>query len=135
MTQLRDAYIVAATRTPVGKAPRGMLRTTRPDDMLAHVIKSVVNQVPEFDLRDINDVVAGCAFPEAEQGLNMARIGVLLAGLPDTVGGITINRYCSSGINALQSAADRVRTGEADMTIAAGVESMSMIPMMGNKVP
>ena len=134
MTQFRDAYIVAATRTPVGKAPRGMLRTTRPDDMLAHVIKSVVGQVPEFDLRDINDVVAGCAFPEAEQGLNMARISVLLAGLPNTVGGITINRYCSSGINALQIAADRVRTGEADITIAAGVESMSMIPMMGNKV-
>ena len=90
MTQFRDAYIVAATRTPVGKAPRGMLRTTRPDDLLAHVIKSVVGQVPEFDLRDINDVVAGCAFPEAEQGLNMARISVLLAGLPNTVGGITI---------------------------------------------
>ena len=134
MTQLRDAYIVAATRTPVGKAPRGMLRTTRPDDMLAHVIKSVIAQVPEFDLHDINDVVAGCAFPEAEQGLNMARIAVLLAGLPNTVGGITINRYCSSGVNALQIAADRIRTGEADITIAAGAESMSMIPMMGNKV-
>ncbi len=134
MTQLRDAYIVAATRTPVGKAPRGMLRTTRPDDMLAHVIKSVIGQVPEFDLHEINDVVVGCAFPEAEQGLNMARIGVLLAGLPNTVSGITINRYCSSGINALQIAADRVRTGEAEIAIAAGSESMSMVPMMGNKV-
>lgn len=134
MTQLRDAYIVAATRTPVGKAPRGMLRTTRPDDMLAHVIKSVIGQVPAFDLKEINDVVVGCAFPEAEQGLNMARIGLLLAGLPDTVSGITINRYCSSGINALQIAADRVRTGEAEITIAAGSESMSMVPMMGNKV-
>lgn len=134
MTQFRDAYIVAATRTPVGKAPRGMLRTTRPDDMLAHVIRSVIAQVPEFDLHEINDAVIGCAFPEAEQGLNMARIGVLLAGLPNTVGGITINRYCSSGINALQIAADRVRTGEAEITIAGGVESMSMIPMMGNKV-
>ncbi|QMT40585.1 acetyl-CoA C-acyltransferase [Neisseria shayeganii] len=134
MTQFRDAYIVAATRTPVGKAPRGMLRTTRPDDMLAHVIKSVIGQVPEFDLREINDVVVGCAFPEAEQGLNMARIGVLLAGLPNTVSGITINRYCSSGINALQIAADRVRTGEAEIAIAAGSESMSMVPMMGNKV-
>ena len=134
MTQLRDAYIVAATRTPVGKAPRGMLRTTRPDDMLAHVIKSVIGQVPEFDHKEINDVVVGCAFPEAEQGLNMARIGVLLAGLPDSVSGITVNRYCSSGINALQIAADRVRTGEADITIAAGSESMSMVPMMGNKV-
>lgn len=134
MTQLRDAYIVAATRTPVGKAPRGMLRTTRPDDMLAHVIKSVLAQAPAIDPREINDVVVGCAFPEAEQGLNMARIGVLLAGLPNTVSGITINRYCSSGINALQIAADRVRTGEADITIAAGSESMSMVPMMGNKV-
>lgn len=134
MTQFRDAYIVAATRTPVGKAPRGMLRTTRPDDMLAHVIRSVIKQAPEFDLKDINDVVVGCAFPEAEQGLNMARIGVLLAGLPNTVSGITINRYCSSGVNALQIAADRVRTGEAEIAIAAGSESMSMVPMMGNKV-
>ncbi len=134
MTQLQDAYIVAATRTPVGKAPRGMLRTTRPDDMLAHVIRSVMAQAPGLDPREVNDVVAGCAFPEAEQGLNMARIGALLAGLPDTTGGITINRYCSSGLNALQIAADRVRTGEAEVTIAAGVESMSMIPMMGNKV-
>ena len=134
MKQLREAYIVAATRTPVGKAPRGMLRTTRPDDMLAHVIRSVIKQVPEFDLHEINDVVTGCAFPEAEQGLNMSRIGVLLAGLPNTVGGITINRYCSSGLNALQIAADRIRCGEAEITIAAGCESMSMIPMMGNKV-
>lgn len=134
MTQLQDAYIVAATRTPVGKAPRGMLRTTRPDDMLAHVIRAVMAQAPGLDPREVNDVVAGCAFPEAEQGLNMARIAALLAGLPDTTGGITINRYCSSGLNALQIAADRVRTGEAEVTIAAGVESMSMIPMMGNKV-
>ena len=134
MKQLRDAYIVAATRTPIGKAPRGMLRTTRPDDMLAHVIRSVVAQAPGFDPAEINDVVAGCAFPEAESGLNFARIAALLAGLPETVGGITINRYCSSGINALQIAADRIRTGEAEAVIAAGSESMSMIPMMGNKV-
>lgn len=134
MTQLRDAYIVAATRTPVGKAPRGMLRTTRPDDMLAHVIRSVLQAAPGLDHKEINDCIVGCAFPEAEQGLNMARIGVLLAGLPNTVAGMTINRYCSSGINALQIAADRIRTGEADVTIAAGAESMSMIPMMGNKV-
>ncbi len=134
MTQLQDAYIVAATRTPVGKAPRGMLRTTRPDDLLAHVIRSVMEQTPNLDPKEVNDVVAGCAFPEAEQGLNMARIASLLAGLPDSVGGITINRYCSSGLNALQIAADRIRTGEAEVTIAAGAESMSMIPMMGNKV-
>ncbi|MBN3860480.1 acetyl-CoA C-acyltransferase [Neisseriaceae bacterium PsAf] len=134
MSQFRDAYIVAATRTPVGKAPRGMLKTVRPDDMLAHVIKSVLKQAPDLDHKEINDVVAGCAFPEAEQGMNFARISVLLSGLPDSVSGLTINRYCSSGLNALQIAADRVRTGEAEVTIAAGSESMSMIPMMGNKV-
>lgn len=132
--QVQEAYIVAATRTPVGKAPRGMLRHVRPDDLLAHVIKGALAQVPGLDPALISDCVVGCAFPEAEQGLNMARIGVLLAGLPDTVGGITINRYCSSGINAVQMAADRIRLGEADVVIAAGAESMSMVPMMGNKV-
>ena len=132
--QVQEAYIVATTRTPVGKAPRGMLRHVRPDDMLAHVLKGALAQVPELDVNLINDVVVGCAFPEAEQGLNMARIGALLAGLPETVGGLTINRYCSSGINAVQIAADRIRTGEADVVIAAGSESMSMVPMMGNKV-
>ena len=132
--QVQEAYIVAATRTPVGKAPRGMMRNVRPDDMLAHVIRSAMAQVPELDPALVADVVTGCAFPEAEQGLNMARIGALLAGLPDTVGGITINRYCSSGINAVQMAADRIRLGEADVVIATGSESMSMVPMMGNKV-
>ncbi len=132
--QIQEAYIVATTRTPVGKAPRGMMRHVRPDDMLAHVLKGALAQVPALDVNLINDVVVGCAFPEAEQGLNMARIGALLAGLPDTVGGITINRYCSSGINAVQIAADRIRTGEADVVIAAGAESMSLVPMMGNKV-
>ncbi len=132
--QIQEAYIVATTRTPVGKAPRGMMRHVRPDDMLAHVLKGALAQVPELDVNLINDVVVGCAFPEAEQGLNMARIGALLAGLPETVGGITINRYCSSGINAVQIAADRIRTGEADVVIAAGAESMSLVPMMGNKV-
>ena len=132
--QIQEAYIVATTRTPVGKAPRGMLRHVRQDDMLAHVLKGALAQVPELDVNLINDVVVGCAFPEAEQGLNMARIGALLAGLPETVGGLTINRYCSSGINAVQIAADRIRTGEADVVIAAGSESMSMVPMMGNKV-
>ena len=131
--QIQEAYIVATTRTPVGKAPRGMMRNVRPDDMLAHVIKGALAQVPGLDVNLINDVVVGCAFPEAEQGLNMARIGVLLAGLPDTVGGITINRYCSSGINAVQIAADRIRMGEADVVIAAGSESMSMVPMMATR--
>ncbi|WP_028534258.1 acetyl-CoA C-acyltransferase [Paludibacterium yongneupense] len=132
--QVQDAYIVAATRTPVGKAPRGMMRHVRPDDMLAHVIRRALAQVPGLDPAEISDVVVGCAFPEAQQGLNMARIGAMLAGLPDTVGGITINRYCSSGINAVQIAADRIRLGEADIVIAGGSESMSMVPMMGNKV-
>ncbi|BAK77429.1 acetyl-CoA acetyltransferase [Pseudogulbenkiania sp. NH8B] len=132
--QVQEAYIVAVTRTPVGKAPRGMMRHVRPDDMLAHVITAALAQVPTLDPSRISDCVVGCAFPEAEQGLNMARIGVLLAGLPDTVGGITVNRYCSSGINAVQIAADRIRMGEADVVIAAGAESMSMVPMMGNKV-
>ncbi|MBM2883689.1 MULTISPECIES: acetyl-CoA C-acyltransferase [Chromobacterium] len=132
--QVQEAYIVAATRTPVGKAPRGMMRNVRPDDMLAHVITGALAQVPNLDPKLISDCVVGCAFPEAEQGLNMARIGVLLAGLPNTVGGITINRYCSSGINAVQMAADRIRLGEADVVIAAGSESMSLVPMMGNKV-
>ena len=132
--QIRDAYIVAATRTPVGKAPRGMLRHVRPDDMLAHVLRSVLAQVPAIEPAQVADVVVGCAFPEAEQGLNMARIGALLAGLPDGVPGITINRYCSSGLNAVQIAADRIRVGEADAVIAGGAESMSMVPMMGNKV-
>ncbi|MFB9157505.1 acetyl-CoA C-acyltransferase [Chromobacterium violaceum] len=132
--QVQEAYIVAATRTPVGKAPRGMMRHVRPDDMLAHVITGALAQVPSLDTKLISDCVVGCAFPEAEQGLNMARIGVLLAGLPNTVGGITINRYCSSGINAVQMAADRIRLGEADVVIAAGSESMSLVPMMGNKV-
>src|SRR5579872_5921683 len=132
--QTREAYIVAATRTPVGKAPRGMLRQVRPDDMLAHVIRSALAQVPVIEPKQVADVVVGCAFPEAEQGLNMARIGLLLAGLPDTVPGITVNRYCSSGLNAVQIAADRIRVGEADVVIAGGAESMSMVPMMGNKV-
>jgi acetyl-CoA acyltransferase len=132
--QIRDAYIVAATRTPVGKAPRGMLRQVRPDDMLAHVLKRVLAQTPAIEPAQVADVVVGCAFPEAEQGLNMARIGALLAGLSDKVPGVTVNRYCSSGLNAVQIAADRIRVGEAEVVIAGGSESMSMVPMMGNKV-
>jgi len=132
--QVQEAYIVAATRTPVGKAPRGMFRNTRPDDMLAHVIKSVMAQAPGLDPAAVCDVIAGCAMPEAEQGTNVARIALLLAGLPNTVPGVTINRFCSSGLQAVAMAADRIRLGEADVMIAAGVESMSMVPMMGNKI-
>ncbi|SFS13363.1 acetyl-CoA acyltransferase [Dyella sp. OK004] len=132
--QVQDAYIVAATRTPVGKAPRGIFRNTRPDDMLAHVIRAVMAQAPGIDPHQIGDAIIGCAMPEAEQGMNVARIGVLLAGLPDTVPGVTINRFCSSGVQAIAMAADRIRLGEADLMIAGGTESMSMVPMMGNKI-
>jgi acetyl-CoA acyltransferase len=128
---LNDAYLVAAVRTPVGKAPRGAFRTTRPDSLLAHALRSVLARVPSLDPAAIDDVIVGCAMPEYEQGMNVARIGVLLAGLPNTVAGMTVNRFCSSGLNAVSIAADRIRTGEADLMIAAGVESMSMIPMLG----
>ncbi len=132
--QIQDAYIVAATRTPVGKAPKGVFRNTRPDDMLAHVLKSVVAHAPGIDVNRIDDAIIGCAMPEGEQGMNVARIGVLLAGLPDTVAAQTINRFCSSGLQAVALAADQVRLGNADLVLAGGTESMSMVPMMGNKV-
>ncbi|KAF1030313.1 MAG: 3-ketoacyl-CoA thiolase [Burkholderia plantarii] len=131
--QLQDAYIVAASRTPIGKAPRGVFRNTRPDELLVHAIKSAVAQVPGLDTKLIEDAIVGCAIPEAEQGLNVARIGALLAGLPDTVGGVTVNRFCASGLSALAMAADRIRVGESHAMIAGGAESMSMVPMMGNK--
>jgi acetyl-CoA acyltransferase len=134
MKQIQDAYIVAATRTPVGKAPRGFFRNTRPDEMLAHVLRAVVAQAPGIDTSRIDDAIIGCAMPEGEQGMNVARIGVLLAGLPNTVAAQTINRFCSSGIQAVALAADRIRLGEADLVLAGGTESMSMVPMMGNKV-
>jgi acetyl-CoA acyltransferase len=130
--QLQDAYIVAATRTPIGKAPRGMFRNVRPDDLLVRAIQSAIAQVPNLDPKLIEDAIIGCSFPEAEQGLNMARNAVLLAGLPNTIGGVTINRYCASGITAVAMAADRIRVGQADVMIAGGAESMSMVPMMGH---
>jgi acetyl-CoA acyltransferase len=129
--QVTEAYVVAATRVAVGKAPRGVYRHTRPDDLLAHVLKGALAQVPAVPAARVDDVIVGCAMPEYEQGMNVARIGVLLAGLPDTVPGATINRFCSSGLNAVSIAADRIRVGEADVVIAAGTESMSMIPMLG----
>jgi acetyl-CoA acyltransferase len=132
--QIQDAYIVAATRTPVGKAPKGVFRNTRPDDMLAHVFRSVVGQAPGIDVSRIEDVIIGCAMPEGEQGMNVARIGLLLAGLPDTIAAQTINRFCSSGLQAVALAADQIRLGQADLMLAGGTESMSMVPMMGNKV-
>ncbi len=132
MKQLQDAYIVAATRTPIGRSHRGYLRNTRPDDLLATILKAVLAQAPGLDPAAIEDIICGCAIPEAQQGLNVARIGAVLAGLPTSVGGITVNRFCASGLSAVQMAADRIRVGEADVMIAAGVESMSMVPMMGN---
>ena len=132
--QTQDAFIVATTRTPVGKAPRGAFRNAHPADLLAHVLKSVVAQAPGIDTRRIDDIIIGCAMPEGEQGMNVARIGALLAGLPDSIAAQTINRFCSSGLQAVALAADRIRLGESDLMIAGGVESMSMVPMMGNKV-
>ena len=131
--QVQDAYIVAATRTPVGKAPRGMLRNARPDDMLAYVLHAVLARCSGLDPAVIEDVIVGCAMPEAEQGMNVARIGLLLAGFPNSVSGMTINRFCSSGVQAVALAADRIRLGEADVMIAAGTESMSMVPIGGHK--
>jgi len=131
--QVQDAYIVAASRTPIGKAPKGALRNIRPDDLLVRALQSALGQVPALDPKVIEDAIVGCAIPEAEQGLNVARIGALLAGLPDTVGGVTVNRFCASGLTALAMAADRIRVGEAEAIIAGGCESMSMVPMMGNR--
>ena len=132
MKQIQDAYIVAATRTPIGRSHRGFFRNTRPDDLLATILRAAVAQVPNLDPAAIEDIICGCAIPEAQQGLNVARIGAVLAGLPTSVGGITVNRFCASGLSAVQMAADRIRVGEADVMVAAGVESMSMVPMMGN---
>jgi acetyl-CoA acyltransferase len=129
--QIQDAYIVAAVRTPVGKAPRGVFRNTRPDDLLAFAVNAALSKCPSVDKSRIDDAVIGCAMPEAEQGMNVARIAMLLAGLPNVVSAVTINRFCSSGLQAVAMAADRIRLGEADLMIGGGTESMSMVPMMG----
>jgi acetyl-CoA acyltransferase len=132
MKQIQEAYIVAATRTPIGRSHRGYFRNMRPDELLAAALRSAMVQVPGLDPKAVEDIICGCAIPEAQQGLNVARIGAILAGLPNSVGGITVNRFCASGLSAVQMAADRIRVGEADVMIAAGVESMSLVPMMGN---
>jgi len=129
--QVQDAYIVSAVRTPVGKAPRGVFRNTRPDDLLAFAVNAALSKCPSVDKSRIDDAVIGCAMPEAEQGMNVARIAMLLAGLPNVVSAVTINRFCSSGLQAVAMAADRIRLGEADLMIGGGTESMSMVPMMG----
>ena len=132
MKQVQEAYIVAATRSPIGKSHRGYFRNMRPDDLLVKVLQSALAQAPGLDPNAIEDIICGCAIPEGPQGLNIARLGAVLAGLPVSVGGVTINRFCASGVTAIQMAADRIRVGEADVMIAAGVESMSMVPMTGN---
>jgi len=131
--QVQDAYIVAATRTPIGRSGRGYFRNTRPDDLLIATIRHALSQVPNLDPKAIEDAVIGCSFPEGEQGINIARAAAVLAGLPHSVAGITVNRFCASGLSALQMAADRIRVGEAEVMLAGGAESMSMVPMGGNK--
>jgi acetyl-CoA acyltransferase len=131
---MNDAVIISAVRTPVGKAPNGALRTTRPDEMAAVVIKTLLERVPALDPGEIEDVMLGCAMPEAEQGLNVARIASLRAGVPVTASAVTINRFCSSGLQSIASGAERIMAGFATTMIAGGTESMSLIPMGGNKV-
>jgi acetyl-CoA acyltransferase len=131
---MREAVIVSAVRTPVGKAPKGALRTTRPDDLAALVIKEAIARLPGFDAKEVEDVILGCAMPEAEQGMNVARIASLRAGLPVEVSAMTINRFCSSGLQAIALAAERIMAGQGDVAVAGGTESMSMVPMGGNKI-
>lgn len=128
---MKEAVIVSAVRTAVGKAPKGTLRNTRPDDLGAAVIKEAVQRIPQLDVNEIDDVIMGCAFPEAHQGMNVARTAAILAGLPVETSAMTVNRYCSSGLQTIAIAADRIRTGAAEVIIAGGLETMSMIPMGG----
>jgi len=131
---MREVVIVSAVRTPVGKAYKGTLRATRPDDLAAVAIKGALERVPQLDPKEIEDVILGCAMPEAEQGMNVARIASLRAGLPVEISAMTINRFCSSGLQAIAMAAERIMAGGAETVLAGGVESMTMIPMGGHKV-
>src|SRR3954464_14245889 len=131
---MREVVIVSSVRTPVGKAYKGTLRATRPDDLAAVAIKGALERVPQLDSKDIEDVIIGCAMPEAEQGMNVARISSLRAGVPIESAAMTINRYCASGLQSIALAAERIRGGGADVIVAGGTESMSMVPMGGNKV-
>src|SRR5438105_9122256 len=131
---MREVVLVSSVRTPVGRAFKGMLRATRPDELGAVAIKGALERVPQIDAKEIDDVILGCAMPEAEQGMNVARIASLRAGLPVEISALTINRFCASGLQAIALAADRIRGGGAEVIIAGGVESMTMIPMGGNKV-
>src|SRR5271170_3763362 len=131
---MREAVIVSSVRTAVGKAPRGSLHATRPDDLAATAILGALNRVPGLDPKELEDVILGCAMPEAEQGMNVARIAALRAGLPVEISAMTINRFCSSGLQAIAMAAERIMVGGAEAILAGGTESMSMVPMGGNKV-
>ncbi|MCU1289539.1 MAG: 3-ketoacyl-CoA thiolase [Acidobacteria bacterium] len=131
---MKEAVIVSAVRTAVGKAPKGTLKNTRPDDLGAAAIREAVRQAEGVDVNQIDDVIMGCAFPEAEQGMNVARTAAIEAGLPIEVSAMTVNRYCSSGLQTISLAADRIRTGAADIIVAGGLETMSMIPMGGNVI-
>src|SRR6202142_2917689 len=131
---MRDAVIVSSVRTPVGKAFKGSLRSTRPDDLASIAMQEAIRRVPGLDPKDIEDVILGCAMPEGEAGMNVARIASQRAGLPPEVPAITINRFCSSGLQAIAMAAERIMVGHADVILAGGTESMSMIPMGGNKI-
>ncbi len=128
---MNDVFVVAATRTPVGRANRGLLRHVRPDDLLIAALRALLKQTPTLDPQAVEDMIVGCAMPEGEQGLNIARSAALLAGLPISTAGMTVNRFCASGLSAIQIAADRIRVGEAQVLVAGGVESMSRIPMGG----
>src|SRR5205809_5397251 len=131
---MQEAVIVDCLRTAVAKAPRGSLRNTRPDEMAAKVVRRLLEKYPQVAPGDVEDVILGCAMPEAESGNNMARVVALRAGLPDSVPGFTINRFCSSGLQSIALAADRIRSGGAEIMLAGGSESMSLIPMGGNKL-
>jgi acetyl-CoA acyltransferase len=131
---MTEAVIVSAVRTPVGRAYKGSLRATRPDDLAALVIKEAIARVPGLDAKEIDDVILGCAMPEGEQGMNVARIAALRAGLPVETSAMTINRFCSSGLQAIALGAERIRAGGAEVIVAGGTESMSMVPMGGNKI-
>jgi len=131
---MREVVIASSVRTPVGRAFKGTLRATRPDELAAVAIKGALDRIPQLDPREIEDVIVGCAMPEAEQGMNVARIASLRAGLPIEVSAMTINRFCSSGLQAIAMGAERIMTGGADVVVAGGTESMSMIPMGGHKI-
>src|SRR5450631_626060 len=131
---MREVVVVSSVRTPVGRAFKGTLRATRPDELAAVAIKGALARVPQLDPKEIEDVILGCAMPEAEQGMNVARIASLRAGLPVDCSAMTINRFCASGLQAIAIAAERIRGGGADAILAGGTESMSMVPSGGNKI-